>query len=126
MFSLENKKIIDLTAELVSRVRRLDGTVEEGTRDVYGMPWIVEESINERDGTMEHLVGCNRGTVADWPIGGLSGHMGTHIQLGVGHNDNWAGTSGRHAGHMGRAAQHLLRRSLRVQARPSQGPAHSS
>jgi len=91
MFNLENRKIIDLTAEIVSRVTRLDGTVEKGTRDVYDMPWIVEESINERDGTVEHLVGTNVGTVAEWPIGGLSGHMGTHIQLGVRHNDNWSG-----------------------------------
>ena len=86
---LTNKRVVDLTVELVSRLTRLNGTVEEGTRDVYGMPWIVEETVNERDGTIEHLVGANRGTIADWPIGGLSGHMGSHIQLGVGHNDNW-------------------------------------
>ncbi len=91
MVSLENRKIVDLSAKLVSRVTRLDGSVEEGVRDVYGMPWIVEESVNEVDGTIEHLVGCIRGTVAEWPIGGLSGHMGSHIQLGVRHNDNWTG-----------------------------------
>ena len=89
MTSLADKKVIDLTAKLVSRVTRLDGSVEQGTRDVYGMPWIVEETINEKDGTIEHLVGSNVGTIGEWPIGGLSGHMGTHIQLGVGHNDNW-------------------------------------
>jgi kynurenine formamidase len=89
MESMENRRIVDLTVELVSRVTRLDGTVEEGTRDVYNMPWIVEETINELDSTIEHLVGTNAGTVAEWPIGGLSGHMGSHIQLGVGHNDNW-------------------------------------
>lgn len=87
--SLENAKIVDLTVELVSRLTRLDGSIEAGTRDVYNMPWIVEETVNERDGTIEHLVGTNAGTVAEWPIGGLSGHMGSHIQLGVGHNDNW-------------------------------------
>jgi len=91
MISLKDKRIVDLTAEIVSRVTKLDGTIEAGSRDVYNMPWIVEESINEKDGTIEHLVGTNEATVADWPIGGLSGHMGTHIQLGVGHNDNWAG-----------------------------------
>lgn len=91
MISLENRKIIDLTAELVSRVTRLDGSVEEGKRDIYNMPWIVEETVNERDNTIEHLVGSNKGTVSEWPIGPVSGHMGTHIQLGVGHNDNWTG-----------------------------------
>jgi kynurenine formamidase len=91
MISLKNRKIIDLTAELVSRVTRLDGSVEEGKRDIYNMPWIVEETVNERDNTIEHLVGSNKGTISEWPIGPVSGHMGTHIQLGVGHNDNWTG-----------------------------------
>ncbi len=91
MISLKGQRIVDLTVELISRVTRLNGTVEPGQRDVYNMPWIVEEWINEKDGTMEHLVACNEGTVAEWPIGGVSGHMGTHIQLGVGHNDNWSG-----------------------------------
>lgn len=91
MISLKNKKIVDLTAEIVSRVTRLDGSVEEGVRDVYNMPWLVEETVNELDLTIEHLVGANRGTVAEWPIGPVSGHMGSHIQLGIGHNDNWTG-----------------------------------
>ena len=91
MISLKGHRIVDLSAELVSRVTRLDATIEEGKRDVYNMPWIVEETINEKDGTIEHLVACNIGTVAEWPIGGVSGHMGSHVQLGVGHNDNWSG-----------------------------------
>lgn len=91
MISLKGHRIVDLSAELVSRITRLDATIEEGKRDVYNMPWIVEETINEKDGTIEHLVACNIGTVAEWPIGGVSGHMGSHVQLGVGHNDNWSG-----------------------------------
>ena len=61
--NLSKSKIVDLTVELVSRLTRLDGTTEAGTRDVYNMPWIVEETVNERDGTIEHLVGTNKGTV---------------------------------------------------------------
>ncbi|XOV85453.1 MAG: hypothetical protein ACFHXK_10115 [bacterium] len=91
MSILDGHRVVDLTTELVSRVTRLDMTIEEGTRDVYNMPWIVEESINEKDSTIEHLIACNVGTVAQWPIGGVSGHMGSHIQLGVRHNDNWSG-----------------------------------
>jgi kynurenine formamidase len=91
MISLKGHRIVDLTVELVSRVTRLDGSIEPGKRDVYNMPWIVEETVNEKDGTIEHLVACNEGTVAEWPIGGVSGHMGSHTQLGVGHNDNWSG-----------------------------------
>ena len=91
MISLKGHRIVDLTWELVSRVTRMDQTIEEGQRDVYNMPWIVEESYNEKDGTIEHLVACNVGTVAEWPGGGVSGHMGSHIQLGTRHNDNWTG-----------------------------------
>ena len=57
MINMKNTRVVDLTWEINSRVTRLDGSIEEGTRDVYNMPWIVEETINERDGTMEHLVG---------------------------------------------------------------------
>ena len=75
MISLKGHKVVDLTWELVSRVTRMDQTIEEGVRDVYNMPWIVEESYNEKDGTIEHLVACNEGTFAGWPVGGVSGHM---------------------------------------------------
>jgi len=75
----------------VSRVTRLDASIEEGQRDVYNMPWMVEETINDKDLTIEHLVAANRGTLTEWPLGAVSGHMGSHIQLGVGHNDNWSG-----------------------------------
>ncbi|MDG2070758.1 MAG: hypothetical protein P8J55_03260 [Pseudomonadales bacterium] len=91
MISLKEHKVVDLTWELVSRVTRMDQTIEEGVRDVYNMPWIVEESYNEKDGTIEQLVACNEGTFAGWPVGGVSGHMGSHIQLGIRHNDNWSG-----------------------------------
>ena len=91
MISLKGHRMVDLTWELVSRVTRLDTSVEPGTRDIYNMPWIVEETVNEQDGTIEHLVACNEGTVAEWAIGGVSGHMGSHTQLGVRHNDNWSG-----------------------------------
>ena len=36
--SLGNAKIVDLTVELVSRLTRLNGSIEQGTRDVYNMP----------------------------------------------------------------------------------------
>ena len=89
MTDLTEHRIVDLSAELISRVTRLDATVEPGKRDYYNMPWIVEESINERDLTIEHLVGGNLASLPDYPVPGLSGHMGSHTQLGIGHNDNW-------------------------------------
>jgi kynurenine formamidase len=89
--SLKGHRVVDLTARLVSRVTRLDASIEEGQRDVYNMPWMVEETVNDKDLTIEHLVAANRGTLTEWPLGAVSGHMGSHIQLGVGHNDNWSG-----------------------------------
>ena len=91
MISLKDQRIVDLSWPIKSRLTRLDGTIEEGTRDVYDMPWIVEETVNQKDNTIEHLIGGNARTISDWPIAGTSGHMGSHIQLGVGHNDNWEG-----------------------------------
>ena len=90
MISLKDKRIVDLSWPIKSRLTHLDGTIEQGTRDVYDMPWIVEETVNQKDNTIEHLVGGNVRTIPDWPIAGTSGHMGSHIQLGVGHNDNWS------------------------------------
>ena len=89
MTDLTGHRIVDLSAELISRVTRLDATVEPGKRDVYNMPWIVEETINEKDLTIEHLIGGNLATILEHPLAGLSGHMGSHTQLGIGHNDNW-------------------------------------
>ena len=43
MISLKDKRIVDLSWPIKSRLTRLDGTIEQGTRDVYDMPWIVEE-----------------------------------------------------------------------------------
>ena len=89
MTNLSGYRVVDLSAELISQVTRLDATVEPGKRDVYDMPWIVEETINEKDLTIEHLIGGNLASLPDYPIAGLSGHMGSHTQLGIGHNDNW-------------------------------------
>ena len=89
MPDINGYRIVDLSAELISQVTRLDATVEPGKRDFYNMPWIVEETINEKDLTIEHLVGGNLASLPDYPVPGLSGHMGSHTQLGIGHNDNW-------------------------------------
>ncbi len=91
MISLDNKRIVDLSNEMICAVTRLDRTFEEGQPDAYGLPWIVEETINEKDGTVEQLIGHNRGTFEAWPYGSHSAHHGSHVQLGPGHNDNWSG-----------------------------------
>ena len=91
MISLKGRKVVNLSQELIAHVTRIDGTVEEGTTDAYDFPWVVEETVNPDDLTIEHLVGAPMGAFPAWPYGIHSGHMGSHIQLGPGHNDNWSG-----------------------------------
>ena len=43
MFSLAGLEPIDLSPRIKARVHRLDGTIEEGTKDPYGKPWIMQE-----------------------------------------------------------------------------------
>ena len=59
MLSLEGHRVIDLTVQLESRIYRLDGTLEEGSRDVYGMPWMIEEYLNNKDNTIEAMLGLS-------------------------------------------------------------------
>ena len=63
--------------------------MEEGGTDVYNLPWYLEDQVCPDDSTIEQLVGHQAGDPV-WPIP-PSGHHGSHIQLGIGHNDNWSG-----------------------------------
>ena len=90
MINLEDYRVVELTAEFKSRVYRLDTRVEEGAGDTYNLPWHLEDQINPDDSSIEQLIGVKIGDPV-WPNGAPSGHHGSHIQLGVGHNDNWSG-----------------------------------
>ena len=68
MTNLSGYRVVDLSAELISQVTRLDASVEPGKRDVYDMPWIVEETINEKDLTIEHLIGGNLASLLTTPL----------------------------------------------------------
>jgi kynurenine formamidase len=89
MIDLEGYKVVELSAKFESTVFRLDTSVDEGAPDVYNLPWYLEDQVNPEDSSIEQLVGHQAGDPV-WPIP-HSGHHGSHIQLGVGHNDNWAG-----------------------------------
>ena len=51
MISLKGKKIVDLTDELVARVARIDGSIEQGTDDAYGHKLCSEAKKNDKGGT---------------------------------------------------------------------------
>lgn len=90
MINPENYRIVELSPRLTARVTRLDGSVEEGTKDIYGLPWILEEGVAEYDRTLYMLLGAKWGDPF-WPIGRHSGHHGAHTEAGVGHISNWEG-----------------------------------
>ena len=89
MINLEGYRVVELSAKFASTVYRLDTSVDEGGTDVYNLPWYLEDQVNPEDSSIEQLVGHQAGDPV-WPIP-PSGHHGSHIQLGIGHNDNWSG-----------------------------------
>ena len=89
MIDLKNYRIVELSAKFESTVFRLDTSVDEGAPDTYNFPWYLEDQVNPEDSSIEQLVGHQAGDPV-WPIP-PSGHHGSHIQLGIGHNDNWSG-----------------------------------
>jgi kynurenine formamidase len=79
---------------MVARITRLDGTVEKGNRDIFGLPWVLEEGHVDYDDTYYCLVGCKEGDPF-WPLGRISSHCGgSHIEGGKGHLDHWEGLPG--------------------------------
>ncbi len=91
MIDFTGHHVVDLSPRMVGRITRLDGTVEEGNRDVFGLPWILEEGRVPYDDTLYTLIGGREGDPS-WPIGRVSGHCGgSHIEGGKGHMDHWEG-----------------------------------
>ena len=43
MISFDECRVVDLSPRIKARVHRVDGTIEEGTRDPYGKPWVMQE-----------------------------------------------------------------------------------
>jgi kynurenine formamidase len=88
MINFNDYKVTELSPRLTARITRLDGSIEEGTRDPYGLPWILEEGVAEYDRTLYTLVGAKAGDPY-WPLGRHSGHHGAHTEAGKGHIDLW-------------------------------------
>jgi len=91
MIDFAGHHVVDLSPRMVGRITRLDGTVEEGNKDVFGLPWILEEGRVPYDDTLYTLIGGKEGD-AYWPPGRVSGHCGgSHTEGGKGHMDHWEG-----------------------------------
>ena len=91
MIDFAGHNVVDLSPRMVGRITRLDGTVEEGNKDVFGLPWILEEGRVPYDDTLYTLIGGKEGD-SYWPPGRVSGHCGgSHTEGGKGHMDHWEG-----------------------------------
>lgn len=89
MFDLDKYRMVDLSPRMVARIKRLNGDIEEGNTDAYGLPWVLEEGIAEYDQTKYTWVGgWPDDKVWKWRI---SGHFGSHTEGGKGHLDHWEG-----------------------------------
>jgi len=89
MLNLEGYRIVDLSPRMVARVKRLNGDIEEGNKDVTGLPWILEEGVARYDNTLFNWVGGWKDDKV-WPYR-ISGHFGSHTEGGKGHIDHWEG-----------------------------------
>ena len=89
MIDLSNYRIVDLSPRMIARLKKLDGTIEAGNKDVTGLPWVLEEGIAPYDNTKFTWVGGTPDD-KDWPYR-ISGHFGSHTEGGKGHIDHWEG-----------------------------------
>jgi len=92
MIDLDKYRMVDLSPRMVARIKRLNGDIEEGNADVYGLPWVLEEGIAEYDNTKYTWIGGWQGDEV-WPWR-ISGHFGSHTEGGKGHLDHWEGLPG--------------------------------
>lgn len=92
MFSLDGYRIVDLSPRVRARVYRVDGTVEEGTRDPYGRPWVMEEGRFAGDNSLFTLYSAPEGD-SEWHQQRMTSHHGAHVQGGKGHISHWLGAS---------------------------------
>ena len=92
MFSLTGREAVDLSPRIKARVHLLDGTIEEGTTDPYGKPWVMQEGRFAGDNSLFKLYSAPIGGDEAWHQERLTTHHGSHVQGGLGHISHWVGT----------------------------------
>ena len=90
MFDPDKYRMVDLSPRMIARIKRIDGTIEEGNQDAAGLGWVLEEGGPvPYDNTMYTWIGGWKDDKV-WPYR-LSGHFGSHTEGGKGHLDHWEG-----------------------------------
>ena len=90
MISFDECRVVDLSPRIKARVHRVDGTIEEGTRDPYGKPWVMQEGRFPGDNSLFTLYSAPKDD-AVWHQERMTSHHGAHVQGGKGHIDHWSG-----------------------------------
>ena len=93
MFSFDGYRAIDLSPRLQARVYRVDGSIEEGNRDPYGKPWVMQEGRFPGDNSLFTLYSAPVGGDSEWHQERMTSHHGSHVQGGKGHISHWQGVS---------------------------------
>ncbi|HCG71136.1 MAG TPA: hypothetical protein DE147_11770 [Gammaproteobacteria bacterium] len=92
MFSLDRYKLVDLSPRIRARVHRVDGSIEEGSVDPYGRPWVMQEGRFAGDNSLYTLYSAPQDD-AVWHQERMTSHHGVHVQGGKGHISHWVGAS---------------------------------
>ena len=90
MISFDDYRVVDLSPRIKARVHRVDGTIEEGTNDPYGKPWVMQEGRFPGDNSLFTLYSAPTDD-AVWHQERMTSHHGAHVQGGKGHIDHWPG-----------------------------------
>ncbi|MAW47822.1 MAG: hypothetical protein CBB90_08540 [Gammaproteobacteria bacterium TMED30] len=90
MISFDGYRAIDLSPRIKARVHRVDGSIEEGTSDPYGKPWVMQEGRFPGDNSLFTLYSAPKDD-AVWHQERMTSHHGAHVQGGKGHIDHWPG-----------------------------------
>jgi kynurenine formamidase len=90
MISFVGCRVVDLSPRIKARVHRVDGSIEEGTTDPYGKPWVMQEGRFPGDNSLFTLYSAPADD-AVWHQERMTSHNGAHVQGGKGHIDHWPG-----------------------------------
>ena len=90
MISFDGCRVVDLSPRIKARVHRVDGSIEEGTTDPYGKPWVMQEGRFPGDNSLFTLYSAPADDTV-WHQERMTSHNGSHVQGGKGHIDHWPG-----------------------------------
>ena len=90
MISFDGYRTVDLSPRIKARVHRVDGTIEEGSTDPYGKPWVMQEGRFAGDNSLYTLYSAPADDEV-WHQERMTSHNGSHVQGGKGHISHWPG-----------------------------------